>query len=123
MSNVGLRGLRGYLWSQKSEEAQVFRELFYLNGTYIAYRNFIANAKEVGFPDQQRVSRQLTEDADVPIERSGASIASSKTSSSEQPPLPYAFAGALPSILVKWLFSPSLESPLVAQMDCQLMLG
>lgn len=128
MSNIGHRGLRGYLWSQKSEEAKVFRELFYLNGTYIAYRNFIANAKEVGFPDQLRVSRHLTEDADGPIERSGASVASSKTSSSEHPPIPYVFSGADASVLVKEWSSGSIPTPrsnarpfplsLVPQMPC-----
>eukprot|EP00884_Botryococcus_braunii_P010901 jgi/Botrbrau1/19812/Bobra.0124s0055.1 len=93
MVNVGLRG---YLWNLKSEEAKVTRELWYLNGTYLAYRNFISNAKEVGFPDQQPswVARQLIDDSgDGTVEASGFSATSSKTSSTSQQPAPYTFSG------------------------------
>lgn len=93
MNNVGLRG---HLWNLKSEEAKVARELWHLNGTYHAYRNFITNAKEVGFPDQQPswVARQLIDEgADGTIERSEFSATSAKTSTTSQPPAPYTFVG------------------------------
>lgn len=94
MLNVGLRS---YLWHQKSDEAKVFRELWYLNGTYHAYRNFIANAKEIGFPDQQAawVARQITEEGvEGGVELSAQSRTSSKASSGSQAPAPYTFVGA-----------------------------
>lgn len=88
-------GLRTFIWESKSVEQQLTRELWSLNNaTYHAYRQYVSNCKENGFPEQQalHVQRRPSSAGNTNVAASDIS-ASSMASQAVQIPTPYSFAG------------------------------
>eukprot|EP01026_Neomeris_dumetosa_P057325 TRINITY_DN52728_c0_g2_i4.p1 TRINITY_DN52728_c0_g2~~TRINITY_DN52728_c0_g2_i4.p1 ORF type:complete len:449 (-),score=27.13 TRINITY_DN52728_c0_g2_i4:184-1530(-) len=77
------QGLRGYLLSKKTREAQVLREFWSLNdSTYEAYRKYTRHVKEFGFPDIQQQVELQRKSSTLPGQHSRKSSVVSDTSTS-----------------------------------------